>query len=264
MLINDNYFCRLPRTGLAGSSPLARGTRRGLDHRRERVRFIPARAGNTCSSASGRRPITVHPRSRGEHFAADGVRERLTGSSPLARGTRPLTASRIARVRFIPARAGNTSPRSRGTGASTVHPRSRGEHSSRSTSTVDSNGSSPLARGTPRPAGSRRRRSRFIPARAGNTPIRKRCCSISTVHPRSRGEHPAGETVRIYLRGSSPLARGTLFPQGIDSKGVSERRKLHQLWSPDSGEKATARSRRVAPTLWLVHRRSVAAKNARA
>ena len=111
-----------------GSSPLARGTHRGRRSARPGERFIPARAGNT--STSGRAPpsTTVHPRSRGEH---EGHRRGIpvrSGSSPLARGTRLPRAHERPSPRFIPARAGNTSRRSRPPSPTAVHPRSRGEH----------------------------------------------------------------------------------------------------------------------------------------
>ena len=51
-------------------------------------------------------------------------------------------------------------------------------------------GSSPLARGTHAHRLAERRAGRFIPARAGNTSSRPVNTPCSTVHPRSRGEHP--------------------------------------------------------------------------
>ena len=173
-----------------GSSPLARGTR-----------------------ATRRRPrdaTSVHPRSRGEHWSAPGAEAAWAGSSPLARGTLRGHARPRSHPRFIPARAGNTLRRLRGPEPPPVHPRSRGEHRQIGWSTGVVPGSSPLARGTraPRPTG--RARSRFIPARAGNTLRPALGPRRAAVHPRSRGEHdaPAGRADRPA--GSSPLARGTL------------------------------------------------------
>ena len=77
----------------------------------------------------------------------------------------------------------------------------------------DFSGSSPLARGTPVREQHRRRRHRFIPARAGNTPARRGRGCGGPVHPRSRGEHDAAAILPEGMTGSSPLARGTLqFP----------------------------------------------------
>ena len=247
-------------------------------------RFIPARAGNTVPGTETHGVPPVHPRSRGEHGSVAPIRPvPVDRFIPARAGNTPHPPADPERYRFIPARAGNTacarrvanvgagsSPLARGTqarSARTVHPRSRGE-----------------------PALSCRAFLRPVhPRSRGEHAGLLRCAAgIRSVHPRSRGEHfreldcserfakngssPLARGTRLrrlpswdgYYLGSSPLARGTLFPQDIDSKGVSERQKPHQLWSPDSGEKATARSRRVAPRLWLVHRRSVAARNARA
>ena len=90
-----------------------------------------------------------------------------------------------------------------------VHPRTCGEHTSRSPRPVPVSGSSPHVRGTfisrcnscPYP--------RFIPARAGNIlpglsgQIRK------TVHPRTCGEHLHLPQFKTTFNGSSPHVRGT-------------------------------------------------------
>ena len=76
------------QVGMAGSSPLARGTPTRRTRQDGDGRFIPARAGNTPPARLGK---------RGD-----------SGSSPLARGTlRPPQMLGHVR-RFIPARAGNT------------------------------------------------------------------------------------------------------------------------------------------------------------
>ena len=116
--------------GVAGSSPLARGTPDFHAEEWRRDRLIPARAGNTfmASSRSGRH--SAHPRSRGEHRLDQGVIGLCVGSSPLARGTPAQHAPPSASNRLIPARAGNTSLGPPRVAARTAHPRSRGEHKS--------------------------------------------------------------------------------------------------------------------------------------
>ena len=52
-------------------------------------------------------------------------------------------------------------------------------------------------------------RLRLIPARAGNTSRSPRESSITSAHPRSRGEHPRKRGRSPSYFGSSPLARGT-------------------------------------------------------
>ena len=179
-----------PGLRAVGSSPLARGTRTGDGRIPLGIRFIPARAGNTRKNSATIRATTVHPRSRGEHNMPVVLRVPLSGSSPLARGTR----------RYRPTVERLTA----------VHPRSRGEHVPAAASPPCRSGSSPLARGTHRDPHQPPRRGRFIPARAGNTcppPLPRRAVAV---HPRSRGEHCVETSRTSASAGSSPLARGTL------------------------------------------------------
>ena len=93
---------------ILGSSPLARGTRSGQPSTHTTRGLIPARAGNTREEVFVRRYWAAHPRSRGEHPTCLASGAVMTGSSPLARGTRhPTTQERLG-PRLIPARAGNT------------------------------------------------------------------------------------------------------------------------------------------------------------
>ena len=52
---------------------------------------------------------------------------------------------------------------------------------------------------------------RFLPARAGNAPLRSPICSISTVHPRACGERFKQTARPSPITGSSPRVRGTRF-----------------------------------------------------
>ena len=112
-------------------------------------------------------------------------------------------------LRFIPARAGNTTWPRCWSASSTVHPRSRGEHAPHVPLGQGLDGSSPLARGTPDERRRGRRRDRFIPARAGNTSVARPAGARTPVHPRSRGEHSPTPPPPGVTCGSSPLARGT-------------------------------------------------------
>ena len=176
-------------TVVRGSSPPARGTPTGRCLPARALRFIPARAGNTCIRCLWRSPVSVHPRPRGEHIRERAPEALLAGSSPPARGT-PATRDR----------RGACPP---------VHPRPRGEHGRTSRSPRWPTGSSPPARGTLVVAHDLDAEHRFIPARAGNTrrgsPIRGR----SPVHPRPRGEHAYQLRNLSSVCGSSPPARGT-------------------------------------------------------
>ena len=154
---------------MPGSSPLARGTLKGVPRCPLHPRLIPARAGNTLSSTgkSLRRP--AHPRSRGEHSGVYPDTGLSVGSSPLARGTRLHHVHLIRSWRLIPARAGNTAEISERRLLNSAHPRSRGEHTRQISSRTPELGSSPLARGTHSQRCPGKRRPRLIPARAGNT-----------------------------------------------------------------------------------------------
>ena len=93
---------------LDGSSPLARGTQ-DLDRLGYVAdRFIPACAGNSSKSMPGAPSNTVHPRLRGELICETGKYSLEDGSSPLTRGTQPLTSQKTIYRRFIPAYAGNS------------------------------------------------------------------------------------------------------------------------------------------------------------
>ena len=130
-----------------GSSPLARGGPLNALASRVADGLIPARAGRTERIAVAVPPPRAHPRSRG----ADSLLERLVGidqgSSPLARGGRPLRDGIPHRWGLIPARAGRTpADPVRHLGAR-AHPRSRGADSLNEVPQGLSQGSSPLARG---------------------------------------------------------------------------------------------------------------------
>ena len=113
------------------------------------------------------------------------------GSSPRVRGTRHVDKAGCALIRFIPARAGNTSARSSRVGAISVHPRACGEHVH-------------VANGQQDPL-------RFIPARAGNTASAPPQSGPKPVHPRACGEHRQCGRDYAPTFGSSPRVRGTLY-----------------------------------------------------
>ena len=202
-----------PEVGAAqvrvGSSPQARGTLGADDHARLVSRFIPAGAGNTRRWRGTNTFWTVHPRRRGEHLSRQCPRRPGDGSSPQARGTHSAPVQGSRRMRFIPAGAGNTRLIRMGPNRRPVHPRRRGEHSSRWRPVIRDYGSSPQARGTPGHHGRRRGVCRFIPAGAGNTEVPGQLGLQIEVHPRRRGEHLMDICRHFSPRGSSPQARGT-------------------------------------------------------
>ena len=113
---------------IAGSSPLARGTRSTGIPCFHSPRLIPARAGNTLLVPGPYRRRRAHPRSRGEHGLKMASGEPQAGSSPLARGTPSISSPQVTASGLIPARAGNTSSICSEYQPIWAHPRSRGEH----------------------------------------------------------------------------------------------------------------------------------------
>ena len=215
-----------------GSSPRGRGTRRSPAGSLRRFRFIPAWAGNTYYPCWPRPSHPVHPRVGGEHERAHRRNNIYVGSSPRGRGTPDAGVTNSPESRFIPAWAGNTATTTSAQPRAPVHPRVGGEHASRPSLTLTSNGSSPRGRGTliqqvpggemgrfiPAWAGNTRsplrdqngrRQRRFIPAWAGNTNMRLQRHSMQPVHPRVGGERHSMSWILIVRCGSSPRGRGT-------------------------------------------------------
>ena len=192
-----------------GSSPRVRGTRWLTYSELDRVRFIPACAGNTRSRRRRTAARPVHPRVCGEHIKRGFYGLAETGSSPRVRGTRGTFEEHEMAARFIPACAGNTPTAPHRTTATAVHPRVCGEHYRTLTRAGSRSGSSPRVRGTRRRYGSHEANCRFIPACAGNTTpshIRRR---LFPVHPRVCGEHIGLGSSPQTPSGSSPRVRGT-------------------------------------------------------
>ena len=113
--------------------------------------------------------------------------------------------------RFIPADAGNAWRTRHCAAQSPVHPRGRGERGFLYMPRQSIAGSSPRTRGTLIPAWRRARRTRFIPADAGNALRHPSFVPPDPVHPRGRGERHQSCRGRNRPSGSSPRTRGTLL-----------------------------------------------------
>ncbi len=170
---------------------MVRGTVELLARVAVRARVSPAGAGSTVGGELMRAGARVYPRWRGEHCMA--------------------LASCLRGCLFIPAGAGNTYIRAKNKATATVYPRWRGEHTPAALDLKKGRGLSPLARGTLHGYASSQRRSRFIPAGAGNTPRLFKRGRRGSVYPRWRGEHRLCLRLYRWWRGLSPLARGTLL-----------------------------------------------------
>ena len=199
----------MPRSSSLGSSPRVRGTRPGSVRFGRSGRFIPASAGNASSTATSRRPRTVHPRECGERGAVVWQAGNEFGSSPRVRGTRRAGAVRRGAARFIPASAGNAPRRQTGPAPRPVHPRECGERLSDAELIAESTGSSPRVRGTRADKAVQGRLQRFIPASAGNATSSRRRSADALVHPRECGERTSARVLPAIRSGSSPRVRGT-------------------------------------------------------
>ncbi len=177
-----------PRSGIRGSSPLARGG--------------PVQHGSPDA------PTRAHPRSRGADNVLGLTTMPCVGSSPLARGGRPSGLLVVGTGRLIPARAGRTPGTCRRRGRSWAHPRSRGADSRPSRWQPGDYGSSPLARGGLAGRRADGRVHGLIPARAGRTGGIRASPRPRRAHPRSRGADLWLGGAIVGSLGSSPLARG--------------------------------------------------------
>ena len=187
-----------------------RGTHENLDAFMDRLRIIPADAGNTLRRESVPHSSMDHPRGCGEHAATLVQRMGRQGSSPRMRGTLLCVRSAGLRSGIIPADAGNTGPAMPRCTVGRDHPRGCGEHKRRNSLKEKVSGSSPRMRGTPLPSFRRCNHRRIIPADAGNTAPEMRVKWVPKDHPRGCGEHlPCMSTSTVVSAGSSPRMRGT-------------------------------------------------------
>mgnify|MGYP000907221619 FL=1 len=115
----------------------------------EGIRIIPARAGFTGPGLAGGVEGVDHPRSRGVYALVQVPTDKGVGSSPLARGLRPLMGLLHHLPGIIPARAGFTTGCGVGMSEASDHPRSRGVYQVQAQPGGQGLGSSPLARGLP-------------------------------------------------------------------------------------------------------------------
>ena len=196
-------------SALMGSSPHARGTLSPCSLPLHYHGIIPACAGNTTSIDGDGRGTWDHPRMRGEHLVYCGQSFGVWGSSPHARGTRPLEMAGFCFRGIIPACAGNTYGQKAFPCHDWDHPRMRGEHPGGIWFMMLLIGSSPHARGTRNCRRNAARVRGIIPACAGNTAFAGNFHGVPEDHPRMRGEHRQEAFMSDYEEGSSPHARGT-------------------------------------------------------
>ena len=134
---------------------------------------------------------------------------RATGSSPRVRGTLAIQQARCARIRIIPACAGNSVCEAKPTSMGADHPRVCGELAKAATRNSLEDGSSPRVRGTPVNVRDDAHLARIIPACAGNSTLRVRRLLSLPDHPRVCGELAILSKEYGGKGGSSPRVRGT-------------------------------------------------------
>ena len=133
------------------------------------------------------------------------------GSSPRVRGKLGDLLPEHDAVRIIPARAGQTRQRHKPTFLDPDHPRACGANATaRSGGGQTITGSSPRVRGKLRRFPCRRTACRIIPARAGQTTMRRAGLPANPDHPRACGANRRCRHRARCRYGSSPRVRGKL------------------------------------------------------
>ena len=173
----------------SGSSPHVRGAPDLLFQVIQCLGIIPACAGSTLATPSGRRTHGDHPRMCGEHMAVTGYQDAPWGSSPHVRGA-PQSPTAFGNPHgIIPACAGSTFRPTMADARPRDHPRMCGEHIKYTLEGATSQGSSPHVRGAQNGESAKRRRHGIIPACAGSTYSGLFQTVTPRDHPRMCGEH---------------------------------------------------------------------------
>ncbi len=172
----------------AGSPPRARGHVEQSEPGHERGRFTPACAGTCRLRIWFLRAFTVHPRVRGDMKTLRERTESVYGSPPRARGHERFIVFHDRFRRFTPACAGTCAEFRATRQRLAVHPRVRGDMTTRTTRGAESHGSPPRARGHATWARHRCATRRFTPACAGTWTDSTPAKDSTTVHPRVRGD----------------------------------------------------------------------------
>ena len=193
-----------------GPSPRGRGSQLADREQPQYRGSIPAWAGEPPRHPFAGNPCTVHPRVGG------GARLRILsmalsmGPSPRGRGSHKTGPVAIARIRSIPAWAGEPLTAGRTAAASGVHPRVGGGaiHSTGRRGSPD--GPSPRGRGSLERCGSDQGSRGSIPAWAGEPSGDTPRHGVAAVHPRVGGGAGDHRSPGSGPKGPSPRGRGSL------------------------------------------------------
>ena len=185
-----------------------RGKRRPTPAGERALRIIPAHAGQTNASPLKRCPKPDHPRACGANQSGRVGFGRAGGSSPRMRGKPTACRRSAARMRIIPAHAGQTVSNSSRTSARSDHPRACGANPALSVMTAAPAGSSPRMRGKLGFGFDSFRQRRIIPAHAGQTSRTPTPTPTVSDHPRACGANDGDKMPMRVSCGSSPRMRG--------------------------------------------------------
>ena len=172
-----------------GSSPRMRGALPHTGCRAALGGIISADAGSTMPNLTQQAISKDHPRGCGEHCRIPAAEQRLAGSSPRMRGAQCLISHSKPSRRIIPADAGSTEWKARGSAVLMDHPRGCGEHRYSCLGSYTRAGSSPRMRGALSVRGIVIYPCGIIPADAGSTWGRDLFWFPVWDHPRGCGEH---------------------------------------------------------------------------
>ena len=181
-----NYYRSHPRIWITGPSPRVRGKPRPSSNAKPSVRSIPARAGETAAQTRKHAGRTVHPRACGGNCVMLLLSTTESGPSPRVRGKLSRSRSPSSRARSIPARAGETRSATICGIARPVHPRACGGNTGLTPTQLRYIGPSPRVRGKLFWIAFLVGLDRSIPARAGETPNKKRRLVLRPERQRSR------------------------------------------------------------------------------
>ena len=191
-----------------GLSPPTRGNPGVRARRIRRPGSIPAHAGEPSLPPLPVSMGEVYPRPRGGTLHEDVNPFSRAGLSPPTRGNRRRSRRARLRRRSIPAHAGEPNTPTSSPTQERVYPRPRGGTSPEPAFTRWRGGLSPPTRGNQAPTTWARRRSRSIPAHAGEPPTWGDDKGRSAVYPRPRGGTQASVSTAPSGMGLSPPTRG--------------------------------------------------------
>ena len=198
------------------------------------TRSIPAWAGETDASATGRRPRPVYPRVGGGNSIWRVLDENANGLSPRGRGKRGAPTRAQVKIGSIPAWAGETAHAHARICAAPVYPRVGGGNCVCVALPLAIAGLSPRGRGKRAAYLHRQARERSIPAWAGETRPKASRREARAVYPRVGGGNTRTSAYTSSPKGLSPRGRG----KPLFSPRKRRRRRSIPAWAGETQRRA--------------------------